>query len=155
MENRTHRVVSNMEKQPFMRRGAIYRWLRKNYRDLSHAFDQTEAGWVTVVADMIRDGVMGARGQPPNRKSAARVWARVRRDMLEADRRRLTGLGSKKLSSVPMPTKTNFTQPHEPAKAPTPFAPTPISPVEVDHSQMTVAERKADLRRVIDKRSGR
>ena len=167
--SQTPRVVKSMKKQPFKGRGQIYKWLRKWHRVLVDTFEETEAGWAVVVDDMIRDGVVGSRGHPPNPKSAAKVWARVGRDIAEAERRKLTGTSTKKVVSraapgwqppvasaaLPLQTATAV-QPARPIQnEPGPFAPTAHSTGSADPSRMTPAERKADLRRVIDRRSGR
>lgn len=155
------RVVKSMRKQPFKGRGQIYRWLRKEYRHLVAAFQETEAGWAVVVEDMIRDGVVGSRGEPPNAKSAARVWARVCRDIAESERQRRTGATGKRGPShapagwrppvVERPPAAGLSA----AKEASPFARAPDRHGGGASDDITPEQLRAGLAEVIAKRSGR
>ena len=74
------KVLEAMRAKPRKGRGAVYRWLWLYYDELMKAFAETDAGWNAVSAAMRDAGVVGARGNPPTRKSLPRVWARVVRD---------------------------------------------------------------------------
>lgn len=167
--NRAPRVVKSMRKQPFKGRGQIYKWLRKWHRHLVDAFEETEAGWAVVVNDMILDGVIGSRGEPPNPKSAAKVWSRVCRDVAAAERKRLTGLSSKQSASRAAPgwlppVVPAAKVPHQPPVAgpaqlarsePAPFAPKTAN-TELGTSDPYSPERlKAGFLETVAKRSGR
>lgn len=96
-------ILKSMQQRPFRGRGAVYRWLRENHQELIDGFASTEASWDTVVASMIRDGVTGQRGAPPNRKAVAKAWGRVCRDVKSDALKLLTGVPHRKRQPSQMP----------------------------------------------------
>lgn len=79
-------LLKRMRTHAHRGRGAVYKWLLKNHSKVQSGFEKTEATWDSVVDAMIADKVTGREGTPPNKKSVARVWVRVCRDV-EAARR--------------------------------------------------------------------
>ncbi len=74
------RVITAMRASPLKGKGAFYRWLWQHYDDLVRELTETDAGWEVISTAMRDAGLVGLRGQPPNRKSLSRVWRRVVRD---------------------------------------------------------------------------
>ena len=91
------RVLEAMRAKPRKGKGEVYRWLWVHYDELLRAFAETDAGWAAVSSVMRQAGVVGARGNPPTRKSLAKVWVRVRRDNEAVDGR--LGPGEKRMPS--------------------------------------------------------
>ncbi len=65
----------------------VYRWLRRNYAFVMEWIGKTNPSGSEIAARITRDGIMGARGEPPTSDSVRKVWKRVCRDM-EAVRKR-------------------------------------------------------------------
>ena len=65
----------------FYRNSDAYRWLRSQHDDIS-AFLKARCGSFShVLAEINKDGIKGAHGQPLTYKALLSVWSRVRRDV--------------------------------------------------------------------------
>ncbi len=85
-------ILRATKARPYGGRGAVYRELRANYHKLAACLKETEPAWEVIAAAMARTGVVGAKGNPPNRKSLPKVWGRVCRDVAAEEALRLTGV---------------------------------------------------------------
>ncbi len=93
MTNETiNEILQATKARPYGGRGAVYRELRANYHKLAACLKETEPAWEVIAAAMARTGVVGARGNPPSRKSLPKVWSRVCRDVAAEEALRLTGV---------------------------------------------------------------
>lgn len=84
-------ILRATKARPYGGRGAVYRELRANYHKLAACLKETEPAWEVIAAAMARTGVVGAKGNPPSRKSLPKVWGRVCRDVAAEEALRLTG----------------------------------------------------------------
>jgi hypothetical protein len=71
----------------FVRHGDVYRWLRANYEKVRRWREERQYGWKAIASRIGRDGVTGARGDPPTERSVWKVWQRVCRDLGVAEQR--------------------------------------------------------------------
>jgi len=85
-------ILRATKARPYGGRGAVYRELRANYHKLAACLKETEPAWEVIAAAMARTGIVGAKGNPPNRKSLPKVWSRVCRDVVAEEVLRLTGV---------------------------------------------------------------
>ena len=85
-------ILRATKARPYGGRGAVYRELRANYHKLAACLKETEPAWEVIAAAMARTGVVGAKGNPPSRKSLPKVWSRVCRDVAAEEALRLTGV---------------------------------------------------------------
>ena len=148
-------ILKSMQQRPFRGRGAVYRWLRENHQEVMEGFASTEAPWDTVVASMIRDGVTGQRGAPPNRKAAAKVWDRVCRDIQAGKAEVRTDSPQRNPQPSGLPATWRPT-PAAPPPSPLGVAQSAIRPAAArDIQKPTTEELITGLRRVMLERSGR
>jgi hypothetical protein len=82
--NATRLLFRKKRPKLFRGRGAVYSWLRAHQAEVAEMLAKGELSWAMLTAEMIRDGVKGARGEAPTPKAAARVWRRVCRDVDQA-----------------------------------------------------------------------
>lgn len=152
----------------------LFRYLVKRYADLQAEGYGTRNGpaWGKLVAKATKDGQTRASGEPLTVEAVRKVFVRVGRTLAEEERQQRAG-GAPKRQEVPRAPvgwqppvarapETTVARPHAaPMNAPAanneraPFAQSPPSTGITDRSRMTPEERMADLRRVIDRRSGR
>ncbi len=148
-------ILKNMQQRPFRGRGAVYRWLRENHQEVIDGFAATEAPWDTVVASMIRDGVTGQRGAPPNRKAVAKVWDRVCRDVKSDALQLRTGIPQRRQQPSRLPA-TWRPQAATPPPSRLAVAQPAGGPASItDTENRSPEELVAGLRRVMNERSGR
>lgn len=153
-------------------RSPVYKFVRKNFAKLRKRKAGMNDGpsWARLAEWLAMQGQTNSRGEPLSWDAVRKVFTRVSRDIEAEERQRRTGIAApKKPSRMPAgwqpplaqaaPTQASMvTQSHQTRPAqnePAPFAPTAPSTGSADPSRMTPAERLADLRRVIDRRSGR
>jgi hypothetical protein len=74
---------------PFGGHGDVYRWLRANFAFVTNWMAKQKPSWETVAGKMAREGVVGAKGKPPTRRSVWKVWKRVLRDVAAEREREL------------------------------------------------------------------
>jgi hypothetical protein len=74
---------------PFGGHGDVYRWLRANFAFVTSWMAKQKPSWETVAGKMAREGVVGAKGKPPTRRSVWKVWKRVLRDVAAEREREL------------------------------------------------------------------
>ncbi len=74
---------------PFGGHGDVYRWLRANFAFVTNWMAKQKPSWETVAGKMAREGVVGAKGKPPTRRSVWKVWKRVLRDVTAEREREL------------------------------------------------------------------
>ena len=74
---------------PFGGHGDVYRWLRANFAFVTSWMAKQKPSWETVAGKMAREGVVGAKGKPPTRRSVWKVWKRVLRDVAVEHEREL------------------------------------------------------------------
>ena len=150
------RVLKTMQQRAYRGCGPVYRWLRTHHQEIRDGFAQTNAPWDTVVASMVRDGVTGRNGAEPNRKSVARVWDRVCRDLKLENIERLTGIPAKKRhpSQMPAASQPPVASPvARPSRADTPSIPNPVP--DGSRRERTAEEKVAAIRQQLAERSGR
>ncbi len=64
----------------------VYAWLLKNHAEVEQLRARLDRPrWESIAKLMAEDGVVGARGAPPNANSVRRVWKRVCRDKIARD----------------------------------------------------------------------
>jgi hypothetical protein len=143
----------------FSGRSAVYRWLRKNFDEVSRSLAVFRPSWDVVAAQIHREGVIGARGKPPNGRSVRRVWQRVSRDVAK--------------DKAAEATAALKPRPSYPSRVPTTWRPTPVSQPSRQGSPPTdsngpkspgdgtgdprtrsAEEKLAALQRKLDERSG-
>lgn len=118
------RVITAMRASPLKGKGAFYRWLWRHYDDLVRELAETDAGWEVISIAMRDAGLVGSRGQPPNRKSLSRVWRRVVRDKTALAKSPGSGLVRRPPSRLPADlTPLTRPEPTSPAPRPTEEAP--------------------------------
>ncbi len=78
--------------RPYGGHGAVYREMRLNYHKLAACLKENEPAWEVIAAAMARTGIVGAKGNPPNRKSLPKVWNRVCRDVAAEEAVQLMGI---------------------------------------------------------------
>jgi hypothetical protein len=102
-----------------------------------------ELSWVMLVAEMVRAGVKGGRGESPTPKAAARVWRRVCRDVEQA-------------AHAPGPPKRKYPSRVSPDWRPQVVPPSPPTVSQAGSSApYDPDEQLARIRRIIAERSGR
>lgn len=153
-------------------RSNLYRYILEHWDGIQAYGYGTDEGptWQELTDRLARHGQVNARGAPLQRLKVREVFLRVQADLLAAQAQRRTGIAApKKPTRMPVgwqppvaqaePTQAPVGSPsHQTRPAqnePAPFAPTAPSTGSADPSRMTPAERLEDLRRVIDRRSGR
>ena len=151
------RVLRVMQEEEYVGRSDVYRWLRNRHGQIAAARDKHDPSWAPVAREIAAAGVLGRDGKLPTRKTIAKIWHRVCRDVAaEISDRTTTLLASGANRS----------------RAPATWRPTAIPPPVLAMSsqsqpnsvastpKQTEAEARADaqlarLRRHVDERSGR
>lgn len=162
------RLVRAIEEKGDNRHSDVYRWLRRHHARLSPLLSRHRPSWKVLAEEIALAGVTGLRGQKATAPSVRRIWYRLCRDLEAAERQRRAGGVPK---TTPSPRAPAGWRPpvapavgEQPRSAPVPtradeerapLAPAVGSTGSTDRSRMTPEERMADLRRVIDSRSGR
>ncbi|WP_145144352.1 hypothetical protein [Roseomonas gilardii] len=144
-------------------RSDLYRYILDNWAELQAYGYGLEDGptWQELTDRLSRLGQVNCKGRPLRRLQVRAVFLRVQAQVQAAETKRRTGLTTKTQPRAP----ANWQPPvaaAPPATLPVreknhqaPFAPSLPSTGSTDRSRMTPEERLADVRRVIDKRSGR
>jgi len=150
------RILKAMQNQAHRGHGPVYRWLRANHQEIKDGFAETDASWGTVVERMVSDGVIGRHGANPNRRSAAKVWDRVCRDLQQEAVERLTGVPARKRQPSQM--SVDWRPPvagpaARPGRAETPSIPSRVPDGSV--RERTPEEKLAAIRQQLAERSGR
>jgi hypothetical protein len=89
-------LLAKMEDPAFWHK-PVYAWLLKNHAEVEQLRARWDRPrWETIAKLMAGDGVIGARGAPPNGNSVRRVWKRVCRDKAarEVEQARKIGQGT-------------------------------------------------------------
>lgn len=148
------RILDAMQQRSFRGHGAVYRWLRANYEEVRDGLAKTRAPLDAVVDVMVADGVAGRLGDPPNRKSVAKVWKRVCQDVQSERLEQLTGVSQRKRQPSHLP--ANW-QPTLATVSPPSSLARPASPTTQpgDVRKRTPEEKLAAIRAELDARSGR
>lgn len=153
-------------------RSPLYKFIRKNFAKLKKRKAGADDGpsWARLAEWLALQGQTNSRGEPLSWDAVRKVFTRVSRDIEADERKRRTGIAASKTpprmsagwqppvaspAATPTQTVTSPNPTRAPQNEPAPFAPTAPSTGIADPSRMTPAERLADLRRVIDRRSGR
>lgn len=156
------------------RSSELYKYVAENMVGLRAQGYGTRNGppWSKLVAQATKDGLTRANGEALSVDVVRKVFARADRTLAAEERQRRTGGGPKRQDAprapagwqppVARPGPVKAAPPQAAQRTATateneqaPFAPRASSTGSTDHSRMTPQERLADLRRVIDGRSGR
>ena len=79
-ETRPKSILVSMRASELRGRGAVYRWLHKNHRQVSKGFLKTESTWEGVIDALVAAGVTNRTGGRPSANSVLKVWQRVCED---------------------------------------------------------------------------
>lgn len=82
-ETRPKSILLSMRASELRGRGAVYRWLHKNYRQVSKGFAKTESTWEGVIDALVAAGVTNRTGGRPSTNSVLKVWQRVCEDRVK------------------------------------------------------------------------
>ena len=144
-------------------RSNLYRYILDNWSQLRAAGYGTADGptWQELTGRLARRGQVNARGGLLKKRKVAELFLRVQAEVLAKEMQRRTGVAAKpqvaraQADWRPPVVERAPTPNASPASPLSPFAPAASSTASADPSHMTPEERKADLRRVINERSGR
>jgi hypothetical protein len=168
----TERELKWLDDYDLKGRSPLYKYIRKNFAKLKKRKAGMTDGpsWARLAEWLAMRGQTNSRGEPLSWDAVRKVFTRVSRDIEAEERLRRTGIvAPNKPSRMPVgwqppvaqteptqaPVKSPSHQIRPAQNEPVPFAPTGSNTGSADPSRMTPAERLADLRRVIDRRSGR
>jgi hypothetical protein len=135
----------------FAKCSSVYRWLRARYEELARELQERAPGWKAIAARIAADGIRGVRGGEPNAESVRRVWQRVCRDVEKGDRASVAQRTSKPF--YPSRVRSTWRPEPIPDQRSTPGL-EPLAPVAAARPR-TTAEKLAEVRRDLEKRSGR
>ena len=79
-EHHPKSILVSMRANELRGRGAVYKWLNKNYRSVTRGFERTESSWAGVIDAMVAGGVTNREGGRPSANSVLKVWQRVCED---------------------------------------------------------------------------
>jgi hypothetical protein len=144
-----------MEDDAFGGRSKAYRWLRKNFDELSRGLAEFRPSWDAVAAQMAREGIIGQRGKPPYGHAVRRVWERVCRDVAK-DRAAQAATPPKPRSPYPARNSAMWRPPPLNAPsgqgAPSAHAGASMSPGAAGSQPRTAQEKVAALRQTLKPR---